>query len=133
RFSLASAFKSAYPQFAGIFIISILCLLSLSFFKTPAAKLLSFFYIFMRFSQTLAEGSAALSHIRFNFDNFVDLYLWSKRFNKRGTHNSISENKEDLLKSAPLKLTANNLSFSYDKDKVLFSGLNFKVLEGETL
>ena len=136
KYNFINAFKSVYPQFSGTVIISVLCFFSLTYFHTPAAKLLSFFYIFMRLSQALGEGSSAFSQLKFNLDNFKSLYHWHEKYE----NSHLSEKQEKSL--VPLKeydlspgvyLSVESLKFEYNDSEELFNNLSFRVAQGETL
>ena len=55
RFGVSTGLKQSFSQVMGSVIVAIVTYISLTYFHTPGAKLLSFFYIFMRLAQCASE------------------------------------------------------------------------------
>lgn len=133
-----SSVKTSFPQFAGAVVLTLICFVSFKYLETPALKVISFIYIFMRLAQNLSEGSGLLSNVRFNWPNFVTLFRWHEKFNQfinnsQSSEQYLSKKLEYIFReSKGISLKAVNLGFSFG-DTLLFSGLNFEINTGEVL
>lgn len=128
-YSLVAAFASTFPIFLGICVLSAITFLSLTYIKTEPMKLLSFFYIFIRLSQSASEMSGTLAAVKFNLPGFKFLYTWSTKLE------SISRSTPGTpypFPFGPVFIEMKNLGFSFD-DKNLFRGIDVKVGPSEVL
>lgn len=136
RYIWLSAAKSAFPQFSGAIIVSLLCLISFRFVHTPAAKLVSFIYVFMRLAQSLGEANAVVMAIRLNIISFRELYHWnvlSQNFLIRKAESTRVEGVSDVDFSGGVFFRAKDVSFGYHDSDALFSHISFELNPGETL
>lgn len=118
------------PQLTGTVIISLLTYLGVMHFQTPPMKLIAFFYLFVRLSQSLSEIIRALSLIRLGWGGLSILNHWLTL----PIYNS-SQNLENrhLNKTSSFSVSANNVSFSYDQSNQILSNINFKLNLGDCL
>ena len=129
KYSILASFNGALPQFAGIFLISVLTLLGIHFFSTPGVKLISFFYLFIRMTQAASDSSMTLSYLRLSLPGFKKLYSWHEK--------AVEFSKEEITPSKPvsfdqIEIDVKNLNFSYGTKSVI-SDLNFSLKKGEPL
>lgn len=120
-YGLSDALISSYPLLSGIFIISFLTLIGSQYFHTPGIKLMTFFYVFIRFSQALSNTFRISSKVRLNLESFKKLYHWSI-IEDYTIPSNFSDS--DLKKATELKVSGKNLSFKYE-DEFVFKNINF--------
>ncbi len=129
KYSLLASFNGALPQFAGIFLVSLLTLLGIHFFKTPGIKLISFFYLFIRMTQAASDSSMTLSYLRLSLPGFKKLYSWHEKAMEFSSRGKKLGRKFDFDK---IEIDVKNLNFSYDRKPVI-SNLSFSIKKGEPL
>ena len=128
-YGLSDALISSYPLLSGIFIISFLTLIGSQYFHTPGIKLMTFFYVFIRFSQALSNTFRISSKVRLNFESFKKLYRWSIiKDNEIPTNFS----NESVPASSEVTLKAENLGFKYD-DSFTFKDINLTLKANDIL
>ncbi|MDH4469325.1 MAG: ABC transporter ATP-binding protein [Bacteriovoracaceae bacterium] len=69
-----SAIRASVPNFLGILIIAILALVSIKYGNAKGGIVLSFFYIFIRFSQSASALFGSMTGFAINKKTFEDLY-----------------------------------------------------------
>lgn len=124
RYAFGSSVLSAFPIASGVTIIAILTLVSRSYFDTSGIKLMAFFYVFIRFAQSMSETFNITSYMRVNFESFKKLYEWSIKKDIK-----IPENYRDNEKEL-ISIRGSNLAFSYDNESV-FNEVNFDLKLGD--
>lgn len=130
NYSHMASFASTIPAFLGIGIVCILSFISIHYTHTESMKLVSFFYIFIRLSQSASEASGAVSKVRMNLPKLRKLYK---------IHNTLvqlerqEERKVPFSSSDELVLEGKNLTFHYKENSDLFSNINFKISVGQKL
>lgn len=134
-FYFLAAVRYGYPQFAGVLTISFMTYIGLHYFKTPGVILLSLFYLFLRLVQSASDINVAIGHIRYALPGFRILYQWQLKA-AREIHEM--ERQESLVVQKPLpkvelNIQAQNLSFGYESEKLLFSNLNFTLRKSQVL
>lgn len=65
RFELLKSVKHILPTFIGVIFIAIIGLISTKYYKTESTSLITFFYVFFRFSQNISYSLTALSGITY--------------------------------------------------------------------
>jgi ABC-type multidrug transport system fused ATPase/permease subunit len=141
RFYLAHAFKHTFPVAAGIFVIGVITFISVQYLQTPSVKLISFFYIFMRLSQTASESSATFSEFRLQMPGFLRLFSWHERILASSSfhqaprpRNSASRAAfEKALQSQGLSLDIRNICFSFEDSSPVIENLSVKIGRGDVL
>lgn len=141
---IVQSVKNAIPQFGGLAIISIITWIGLEYTHTPKLKLLSFFYIFLRISQSMGLLAQTIASMKLNLPNFKHLYEWHqyhKSFVQRKTFAEL-QNKDleaceseffNDLDSKGISINADKIGFGYDENKKLFNHLNIKANQGDVI
>lgn len=136
KYSILAGFNGAFPQFAGLLIISILSFLGIRFFNTSGIKLISFFYIFIRMSQSASTASTTLSNLRLSLPGFKKLFAWdekAKEFHESQEKGSPpSEEFYNSIKKLGVEVKVKDLNFSYDTTPII-KNLSFSLKKGEPL
>ncbi len=130
KYSILASFNGALPQFAGIFLVSVLTLLGIHFFKTPGVKLISFFYLFIRMTQAASDSSMTLSYLRLSLPGFKKLYAWHEKAMAFAQHEMAPSKKVDFEK---IEIDVSNLNFAYGDQTPVISNLSFSIKKGEPL
>lgn len=136
RYYKISALKNHTPNIIGIFIICALAYISVQHIHTKPIILITFFYLFIRFTQGLSEANTSVSNFKLHYKSFKELYSWHEKL-ERAT--SIKKDKKQIetLSDTPfnesVEISAENLSFSFPNKKALFRNLNFSIKKGEVL
>ncbi|MFN7728759.1 MAG: ATP-binding cassette domain-containing protein [Bdellovibrio sp.] len=122
QFNFLSTFRIAYPLALGAIVISIVTLISLTFIKTPGMILITFFYVFVRLSQTLSESYSVLGEVRLHLPAFKALYQWNqKEFmpNEIVARNIPSKPSAVISTPEAIQIDIQNVSFAYGSKTVL--------------
>jgi len=128
----------------GIIFITLIVLVSKSYWNTPGSVLLSFLYVFIRFTQGLSTTVNSLTQIarylpqlregmRFFFEISHDERMLA--LGERPIFDSIESEKIDIRKvvsSIPPKILFSNVAFAYENSNVI-SDLSFELVSGSTL
>ena len=132
KFAVVAGIKHAFPQIMGAIIIAIVTYISLKHFHTPGAKLLSFFYIFIRLAQCASDFYAVSSDLKIQMFALRILYDWNQNLKIFKIDNPLNEIKVENEHFHNISLEVKDLSFSYN-DKIVLKNLNFKVSTGDVL
>lgn len=136
RFYRVSALKNHTPNIVGIFIICAIAFVSVRYIHTRPIILISFFYIFIRFTQGLSEISTNFSYLKLHFKSFKELYFWHEKLELASLKHS-EKKQVHVLTENPFKksveINIKNLKFSFPGEPILFKDLNLTVKEGELL
>ncbi|MDC0253315.1 ABC transporter ATP-binding protein/permease [Bacteriovoracales bacterium] len=138
---LVLSLKNAVPMFGGLLIIAIIAWISLNYTLTPKMKLLSFFYIFMRITQSVGLLAQTIANIRLHWKGLEDLLEWHSLMKNSNKDELVKEKSlnphcdelSKVLKSDSIHLSGDDISFGFTSKRPLMSGLSFKVEQGETL
>lgn len=144
KFFIGNAFKNGLPMIVGIFLISLICVLGLKVFHTPALALLSFFYIFIRIAQGGSDLNSTLSTIRLNMNGFRTLYQWFEKHDPTGLSKterpkalpqtaSESPAFEKALDRSGVDIVINKLGFAYPNGPTVLKDISCKISKGEKL
>jgi ABC-type multidrug transport system fused ATPase/permease subunit len=130
KYSLLAGFNGALPQFGGIFLISVLTLLGIHFFKTPGVAMISFFYLFIRMTQGASESAMTLSNLRLTLPGFKRLFAWHEK--------AVAFAQTEMAPSKAvhfekIEIDVKNLNFSYGEKNPVISNLSFSLKKGEPL
>lgn len=136
RFYKVSALKNHLPNIIGIFIICTISFVSVRYIHTRPVILISFFYIFIRFTQGMSEASTALSNLKLHYRGFLELYYWHKKL-ELATFQKREQKQIEVLAENPftknIEIEVKNLTFSFPERPSLFNNLNLSVKKGEVL
>ncbi len=135
-YQVISALNGVVPAFTGIVVIALVSYISITYIQTPAMKLVSFFYIFMRLAQAASDAYSAVGEVRLNKLAFQQIYSWNDRLIKFKSENKtmlVSENTDSDKRFDQVVFKGSGLGFSYESGKTIFSNLHFNVGPGEVL
>jgi ABC-type multidrug transport system fused ATPase/permease subunit len=127
-YGLASSTLASFPVLSGVFIIATLTLIGAEYFHTPGIKLMTFFYVFVRFAQAMSDSLKITSQIRLNFESFKRLYQWSIKEDDgiKSNYNDFKLNYQDFK-----NIEAKNLTFSYPEGEKVIDNLQFKLVPSD--
>jgi ABC-type multidrug transport system fused ATPase/permease subunit len=131
-FGVTSGMKHAFPQIMGSVVIAIVTFISLKYFHTPGAKLLSFFYIFIRLAQCSSDFYAVTADLKIQMIGLKTLYNWNQKLKVFKAKNQINEIKVESRLLEKISLDVKNMSFSYE-DKLILQDINMKLGTGDIL
>lgn len=129
------AVKSVVPTYLGLVLICVIALVKHeNAGLSESAKLLSFFYIFLRFTQEASTAMAAYAEFSLNLTSLNAIRAFYKKFPiasvEAASKNTIK--KESSLKVKPItKIRAENLSFGYAASDLILSQINFDLRSGD--
>lgn len=136
KYFKVSALNNHFPNIIGIFIICIISFVSIRYIHTKPIILISFFYIFMRFTQGLSEASHSISNFRLHFDGCRELYFLNEKLQQATLSKSEIKRLEPLTKTPfmdHVEINVHNLTYGYPDEALLFKNLNLSVKKGEVL
>ncbi len=76
RYHRTSGFSYAYPQVIAIVLLCSITLLARSWLNLPPTLLIAYFYLFLRFAQSLSSLNQATSDILLGWPQWKELYTW---------------------------------------------------------
>lgn len=125
----AFSILSVYPLLVGITVLTILTMVAQKITMTSPAVLVSFFYIFIRLSQSASEASANYSLARFYWPAFKILMSTTR---SRGNYVAeTSTSRSTVTRVHSLKF--DGVTFGFDAARTLFTNLSFELGEGQRL
>lgn len=141
RYLLTVSFKRAYPIFAGTVIISFVTYVGMKNLHSSAVSLLAFFYVFMRFSQTMSEAMGTTSLIRYSADSIDRVATWYEKVRFVSQENTqkflkdtkLNESVVSELRVDPIELQISDLEFEFESGRNLFGGLSLSLKIGDVL
>lgn len=132
RFGISTGLKHSFPQIMGAVVVAVVTYVSLQFFHTPGAKLLSFFYIFIRLAQCASDFYSVTSDVKIQMHGLTKLYEWKLKLNDFKENNQVQEMKIPLESLKDIAITVEDLSFSFN-EKMVLNHLSVNVKKGEML
>lgn len=120
-FVLISSVKTGVPLLAGSVAIGFIAYSGSKILMNDGLKLLSFIYLFIRFSQTFSEFLTCASNLQLGYHNVLQMEEFISDLNNVkpfDTHPTMA------LKESPASISGDNVHFSYD-DKEVIKSLNF--------
>lgn len=132
QYFFLSSVKLAFPVFIGSLVVTTVTMISFHYWHTPGAKLLVFYYLFIRLSQAASESSSALSVVKLNAAGFRMLFEW----NDRAKNYLDKTNSESAFKLSHQKLEKiecvefKNVFFGYNLKEIV-RDTSFKINRGE--
>ena len=138
---LANVIKANISLVIGSFILCLTTFISNRYFDTSGAKLLTFFYIFIRVIQYNAAIIFDSSGFIFHFPKMKELHRWVTQQNeiiektKKIIPASSVERQifKDVLNAKGFVIEAKEISFAYPESKPLFEKINFSVSQSSPL
>ncbi len=134
-----SSIKNSIPLSFGVIIVSVITLVSVRYIGTTPAKIVSFFYLFLRIAQGGSEINASLNDARVQYPAYVQLREFFERIKKtekepRKIKLATNEKKRFLatVERNGISIQVQDLYFSYSEKKLLH-GQTFKVDRGDRL
>jgi ABC-type multidrug transport system fused ATPase/permease subunit len=132
RYGRLGGIRNAFPQIAGSIVIASVAFVSIKFFHTSGGKLLSFFYILVRLSQCVSDFYATAGDIKVQLIGLKTLYSWNQKLEEFKNQEKVREISLEKNALNNISIKIENLSFSYDKQKIL-SDLNISLKPSEIL
>lgn len=130
KYSLIAGVASAFPMFVGVIILSFITYISIRNFKTEPMKLISFFYLFIRFAQSAGEAGSTFSNLKLNLPSIKKLYAWCEKIEK---HECDARRKKVDIDERRVQIEVEDISFGYDENKKIISNLSFALGAGDAL
>lgn len=129
-----NALKFALPQFVGLILICMITIVAKTQIDMPPGKLISYFYLFVRFLQTISSSAQAMSPIIQHWPQVSDLAKWWASHSFDGIRNHRQLNNTSSVQ--PLEKTVgwnlSNVTFSYPGAKApVLRALHLRIAAGE--
>lgn len=121
---------SSFPLLVGVVVLSAITSLSVNYLHTDAVKLVSFFYLFIRLAQAASEANATYTNIRFNLPGLKILYDWKLKLIESELEVKLPVKK---INESAVRIEFRDVAFGYEKQKILFEHLDFKLTSGDVL
>lgn len=131
KYSFISSFFFSLPSFLGILVVCLITVIGKEYLQTESIKLLSFYYLFIRFSQFASESYSSFSFFSLNHEGVKKLSGWLRDHDIDLKNEPISQTKK-LDTDEDVTIEINNLTFGYG-NKPLFSDINLKLAKGDFL
>lgn len=135
-YSANMALKFALPQFAGLILICIIAYTVRTHIAIEPAKLISFLYLFGRFTQTISSGaqtSSTLLHYRSQVFDMVNWWIENKPDESMSRRAGEARAETEPVPS-PVGWELKNVSFAYpNADMPTLQSLNLRVKPGACL
>ena len=132
RYGVSTGLKQSFSQVMGAVIVAIVTYISLTYFHTPGAKLLSFFYIFMRLAQCASDFYSVTSDIKIQMHGMKKLYDWNLKLNRFKEINPVLEIEVPKNNLLDISIKVQGISFGFD-DKIVLKDVSFELRKGEML
>lgn len=131
-----NAWKFALPQFVGLILICMIAFVAKSHLGMTPGKLLSYFYLFVRFLQTISAAAQAMSPVVQQWPQLGELARWWADHSYDGIRNPekiVLENAE-VLPPGPIGWRVRDVNFSYpNAPEAIFKDLNLMIEPGKCL
>jgi ATP-binding cassette subfamily B protein AbcA/BmrA len=137
KYYMVSALNNHSPNIVGILIICTISFVSIRYIHTTKPiVLISFFYIFIRFTQGLSEASHNIAHFRLHFEGCKELFNLYEQLELANSKRLIQTSTKAAITnpfSETVKIEVNNLSYGFPSQPLLFNHLNLSISKGEIL
>lgn len=132
HYLLRYSLKKSYPLIAGIIVISITTYISVSHFDTSPMKLLSFFYIFIRFAQSASDLTGTTSDVMLHQYSFKDLFRLHRKIKIHEKVHPEQISQASFVNETPSRIEIENVGFTYaDTQEPTLKGINLNVAPGD--
>lgn len=126
-----SSLKLAFPVFIGSLVVTTVTIVSFNYWHTPGAKLLVFYYLFIRLAQAASESSSALSVVKLNTAGFKMLFEWNNRAKEYFNVSNLNLSKtNDVQLNKVETIEFKNVFFGYNSKEII-RDISFKINKGE--
>ncbi|MCO5141926.1 MAG: ABC transporter ATP-binding protein/permease [Oligoflexia bacterium] len=129
-----NALKFALPQFIGLFLICLIAYFAKTHLNMSSGKLVSYFYLFVRFLQTISSSAQAISPIIQYWPQLSELAKWWADHSFDGVRNQKTFNDDELKVefNSAIGFHLERVNFSYpNSNHKLFTDLDLNVSPGE--
>lgn len=131
------AIKSVFPTYLGLVLICMVALVMRdNTGLSEPAKLLAFFYIFLRFTQEASASISAYSEFCLNSASLKNIRCFNSRFNSEfnGSLQQPGPAGTRSHKSGPItRVKAEDLHFGYNTHEPIISKINFDLQPGDCM
>lgn len=128
-FVVFTSIKVGVPLLAGSVAIGVIAYIGSSLFKNDGMKLLSFIYLFIRFSQTFSDSLTYVSSMQVGHQSLIAMDDFISELEKEKPFEHADKTP---LKDVPSTLSAKNVSFYYN-DLQVIKNLSFEWKTGEVI
>ncbi|MBC7538420.1 MAG: ABC transporter ATP-binding protein [Bacteriovorax sp.] len=132
KYGVVTGLKHSFPQIMGAVVIAVVTFVSLKYFHTPGAKLLSFFYIFIRLAQCTSDFYSVTSDVKIQMFGLKTLYNWNQKLKVFKELNPIIEVLVPQKELKEISIDVKDISFGFN-DKMVLKDLNFTLNKGDIL
>ncbi|MBY0518466.1 MAG: ABC transporter ATP-binding protein/permease [Bacteriovoracaceae bacterium] len=131
QYSFIASFFFSLPSFLGVLVVCFISIVGKSYLGSDSIKLLSFYYIFIRFSQFASESYASFAFFSLNYEGVKKLSNWLK-LHLSDIQEDMRHNGKKIEKCEDVTVSIQNLSFGYS-GKLLFQNLNIELKKSDFL
>lgn len=140
-YNLYAAIKSSLPMMVGVLVVSVITIVSQQYIGTHPAKLISFFYLFVRISQGASEMMASLNEFRLQYPGYQQLLSFYERTllpeknpaPAKALEKALSPAFTESLRTEGVAIDIQGLGFSYDDGAPLLKDFSLSVRRGDRL
>ena len=129
------ALKFALPQFVGLVLICLIAVISKEQIGMQPGKLISYFYLFMRFLQTISAAAQATAPVVQHWSQLADFAKWWADHSYDGWRNQkkLDANLQNITPlSSPIGWRLKGISFAYPgSQEPVFTNLDLSIKSGE--
>lgn len=134
KYILLSNIRAQLPNLIGVSVLCFTTVISLKINSdVDSSEIVSFFYIFIRFAQSMSEGNKAFSEIRMQKGAYNEVLTAFKELNN--FKNPEVEEKQIMNSNVDKNLTIEmkNVFFRYTERDNIISNMNIRVCKGDVL
>jgi ABC-type bacteriocin/lantibiotic exporter with double-glycine peptidase domain len=126
-YSIVSGIAGSFPLVVGIIVIALISFFSVNYIHTDPIKLLSFFYLFMRLSQSASEASGNMSMVKVYLPSLAKVMAISQKF-----EGYAYDVKKTVALVEPLEeVSFKNVGFGYSAGTPILEGISFDLKRGD--
>jgi len=125
---LFSSLKSVIPQVLGIWLICLITLFAKNMNLLDSSNLIQYFYLFIRFVQSLSEVSNLRSYISVTEPRFKSIWNWWLEFKNDSTRNNNLRNTHTKGFAFPVGWELKGISFAHRASRIkIFNNFDLKI------
>jgi ABC-type multidrug transport system fused ATPase/permease subunit len=138
KFHQILGIKSTVAQLAGLTLVSISAFFIVRSHALPAASIIAFFYLFMRFVQYLSESAKTIGVYSLNWPQFKEYVSWWESAQTTmlpsTVRNAGSDTIADRILSAPVGWRVSHAAYQYPgSSRPVFQDLQFTIDPGSMM